>query len=83
MNKEKLASDVMFKDYPDIVSVADLQKMLGIKRTKAYELLKNQEIKATKIGSNYKIPKFNIISYIIGEEQVWTDIYKPEMESIM
>lgn len=70
MNKVTEMTNAMFKDYPDIVSVADLQKMLGIKRTKAYELLKNQEIKATKIGSNYKIPKFNIISYIIGEKQI-------------
>lgn len=70
MSKEKLASDVMFKDYPDIVSVADLQKMLGIKRTKAYELLKNKTIKAMKVGRDYKIPKINIALYIMGEEQV-------------
>ena len=70
MNKVTDVTNAMFKDYPDIVSVADMQKMLGIKRTKAYELLKNKTIKSIKIGKDYKIPKLNIALYIIGEEQL-------------
>lgn len=70
MNKVTEITNAMFKDYPDIVNVAEMQKMLGIKRTKAYELLKNKTIKAIKIGKDYKIPKLNIALYIIGEEQL-------------
>lgn len=70
MNKVTEITNAMFKDYPDIVNVAEMQKMLGIKRTKAYELLKNKTIKAIKIGKDYKISKLNIALYIIGEEQL-------------
>ena len=31
---------MMFPDYPDIVTVAQLQKMLGISRNLAYELIR-------------------------------------------
>lgn len=74
MNKVTEITDVMFKDYPDIVSVAELQKMLGIKRTKAYEMLKSKAIKAIKLGKDYKIPKINVALYIIGEEQLWMEV---------
>jgi len=64
-------SEYLFKEYPDCVNVAELQKMLGIKRTKAYELLKQGDIKAIKIGKDYKISKLNVIAYLYGGEQEW------------
>ena len=44
--------------------------MLGIKRTKTYELLKNGTIKSIKIGKDYKISKLNVIAYLLGGEQI-------------
>ena len=41
---------VMFTDYPDIVSVFQLQKMLKISRQLAYELINNGSIKAVKMA---------------------------------
>ncbi len=67
-------TNLMFKDYPDIVGVKELQKMLGIKRTKAYEILNNNSIKSIKIGREYKISKVNVALYIMGEKQIWQDI---------
>ena len=60
----------MFKDFPDCVDVHQLGHMLGIKRTKTYELLQNGTIKSLKIGKDYKIPKYNVIAYLIGGEQL-------------
>ena len=54
----------MFQDYPDVVNVAQLQKMLGIGRNTAYKLLTEQDIKAKKIGRIYIIPKMNIIKFL-------------------
>ena len=54
----------MFKNYPDVVSVAQLQEMLGIGRNSAYKLLSEQNIKAKKIGRVYFIPKINIIKFL-------------------
>ena len=67
-------NNVMFKDFPDCVGVQELQKMLGIKRTKTYELLKNGEIKSIKIGKDYKISKLNVIAYLMGGKQVWKEV---------
>lgn len=71
MNETNQILNMMFKDYPDIVGVKELQQMLDIKRTKAYELLKSGIIKSIKIGKDYKISKFNIIAYVLNGDQVW------------
>ena len=57
-------SKEMFKEYPDIVELKDLQKMLSIGRNSALGLLSKQIIKNFRIGNRYKIPKENIISYV-------------------
>lgn len=59
---------MMFPDYPDIVTVNQLQKMLGISRHLAYKLIDYGEIQAVKIGRSPKIPKVSVINYVIGEE---------------
>lgn len=56
---------IMFPDYPDIVTVAQLRKMLGIIRHLAYDLIAQKRIKAFQLGNSYKIPKVNVIDYII------------------
>lgn len=73
MGKINEITSLMFKEYPDCVGVQDLQKMLGIKRTKSYELLKSGTIKSIKIGKDYKISKLNIIAYLYGGEQIWQE----------
>ncbi len=57
----------MFKNYPDVVSVEQLQEMLQIGQVLAYKLVKSGEIKARKVGREYKIPKKNVIEYLIKE----------------
>ena len=70
MNKVNELSAIMFKDYPDCVTIVEMQNMLGIKRTKSYELIRTGQIKAKKIGKDYKISKLNVIAFLLGEEQI-------------
>lgn len=59
---------IMFTNYPDIVNIEQMRKMLGgIGVTLAYKLLKLRRIKALKIGREYKIPKSCIIQYLLEE----------------
>ena len=57
--------DEMFKDYPDILSVDQLQEMFCIGPVLAYNLVKKGVIPAMKIGREYKIPKAQVINYIL------------------
>ena len=59
----------MFENYPDVVEVEDLRKMLGgISKRLAYKLLAEQEIRSVRVGRAYKIPKICVIEYMLGEE---------------
>ena len=60
----------MFTEYPDVVEVDDLRKMLGgISKKLAYRLLAEQEIHSVRVGRTYKIPKLCVIEYLLGEER--------------
>lgn len=56
---------VMFREYPDVVDVDKMRRMLGgIGRRTAYRLLQNGDIKSVKIGRSYRIPKMYVIDYL-------------------
>ena len=57
-------SNVAFSDYPDVVSVDDLCRMLHISTATAYKLLKKREIESLRIGHIYKIPKLYVLRYL-------------------
>ena len=55
----------MFKGYPDVVNVKELQILLGgISKKLAYHLLRNNIVKSIKIGRQYKIAKADVILYL-------------------
>lgn len=55
----------MFVDYPDIVSIDELQSMLNIGRNTAYKLLKDNLIKTIKVGKKYIIPKASVVNFVM------------------
>lgn len=57
----------MFSDYPDVVNIHQLMEMLQVGRTTAYKLIADGTIKSFRLRKNYKIPKVNIINYIMEE----------------
>lgn len=64
-----MKKQTMFENYPDVVEVEDLRKMLGgISKRLAYKLLAEQEIRSVRVGRAYKIPKICVIEYLLGEE---------------
>ena len=54
----------MFAEYPDILTVEDLIKMLIIGRNKAYKLVGDGTIRSIRIGNIHRIPKQNVSDYI-------------------
>lgn len=60
----------MFTSYKDVVNVEQLAEMLGIGITLAYRLVKQNTIKSIRVGRQYKIPKQNIIAYLLNQSVV-------------
>ena len=54
-----------FEDYPDVVSVEEIQQMLRIGKNAVYTLLKNGEIKSIKVGKRYIVPKKYVAEFLL------------------
>ena len=61
---EKDAFSVLFRDYPDVVTVEQMARMLGISTKTAYRLLQEGQVRHFMIGRAYRIPKLHIIEYL-------------------
>jgi hypothetical protein len=59
----------MFRQYPDVIDVHTLQRMLGISRHHAYGLITSGQIKGRKVGKSYKIPKVYVIDFLLQNEE--------------
>ena len=71
MKKSELKElyQMMFPEYPDIVTIRQLREMLGISRQLAYNLINNGDLQAIKIGNSFKIPKVSVINYVTEEQK--------------
>lgn len=71
MKKSELKElyNMMFPEFPDIVTVAQLQEMLGVSRHLAYDLFNDGSIRGLKIGNSFKIPKVSVIEYVMDQNR--------------
>ena len=67
--KSTVYEKMMFAEYPDIIGIRDLQKMLGIGRKAALELDKHPQIHGVIVGNRFRIPKINVIRYMLSDVQ--------------
>jgi len=63
MNQQE-AYKAVFKEYPDILDVGQMSKLLSVSKKTAYRLLQEGAVASLKVGREYKIPKINIIRYL-------------------
>ena len=55
---------LLFSDYPDVVNVEQMGKMLGgVSEKTVYRLLKSGKVKSFIVGRRYRIPKLDIFEY--------------------
>lgn len=63
--KPQDAYKLLFREYPDVVTVEQMCEMLGGISTKTgYRLLKSGTIKSLIVGHRYRIPKIYILEYL-------------------
>lgn len=54
----------MLDNYKDVLTIEDVQEILGIGRSKAYQLIRNRTIPSIHIGKTIRVSKLNMINYI-------------------
>ena len=54
----------MFENFPDLLTVKQLQNILSIGRSKAYDLLHSGELQYLTIGRQIRIPKRFLLDYL-------------------
>lgn len=54
----------MLDQYGDIITVEQLCKILNTGRNRVYELLQTNQIRAFRLGRNWKIPKLSVEHYL-------------------
>ena len=63
------AYEIIFKDFPDVVGVEEVGKMLGICNKKVYRLIKDGKIPIIPCCRTYKMAKLHIIEYLLNNSK--------------
>lgn len=69
MTKNREYYRKLFQNYPDLVGVEQLRKMLGgVGELQVRRLLQQKRIKSFQIRREYRIPKEYIIDYVLSDD---------------
>ncbi len=61
--------NIVINDYPEVLSVKDIQEILGIGRRQAYELVNSGQFHAVRIGKSIKVSKNVFLNWLNGVQQ--------------
>ncbi len=68
-NKTKDMYRMLFRSYPDVVSVEDVSKMLDLSTKKVYQMVKTKQIAKLPCGRIIKITKASVINFVLQSAQ--------------
>lgn len=54
----------ILKEYPDILTVEEMSKALGVSSKTGYQLLRENKVEHLKVGRAYRVPKIHLLSYL-------------------
>ena len=63
------AYSMMFRNYPEIVGITDICKMLNIGINKAYQLVNSGVLKRIPCSREIKVAKITVINYVLQSAQ--------------
>ena len=69
MNELSAASNTIFRNYPDVITLSELSELLNISTKLAAKLLKEEKIYSVKVGREYRIAKTSVMAYV-GDSRV-------------
>lgn len=56
--------ETVLKEYPDILTVDEMSKALGVSSKTGYQLLRDNKVEHLKVGRAYRVPKAHLLSYL-------------------
>ena len=54
----------VLKEYPDVMTVEEMSKALGISTKTGYRLIHENKIEYLQVGRSYRIPKAHLLAYM-------------------
>lgn len=69
----------MLEEYPDVLTVSDIQKILRIGRCTAYEIVNTPGFPAKRIGRSIRIPREGFEKWL---NDCWVEKEKPELKLV-
>jgi len=67
--QEKELYRMMFREFPDVMSLKEACKILGISTKTGYKLISNGQLRALKVGRSYRVPKIYLFTYLCKDGQ--------------
>jgi excisionase family DNA binding protein len=64
MNSIITSSSSSLAEYPDLLTVGELQEVLRIGRNATYEAIRRNDIAVVHIGRSIRIPKLAVIKFL-------------------
>ena len=61
---QKEAYRVMLREYPDVMNMEQVCRVLGISTKTGYKLIIEGQLRCLKVGRTYRIPKAHLFSYL-------------------
>ena len=55
---------IVFKEYPDVLDVKQVSKLLGVSTKTVYKLLKDGSLPSLRVGREFRIPKVMLMQYM-------------------
>ena len=53
-----------FEDLPLVLTLDEVARLMNISRSKVYELVRSNQIKSIRVGSQHRVPKHEIQQYL-------------------
>ena len=60
---------MMFREFPDVMSLKEVCKILGVSTKTGYKLIADGQLHALKVGRSYRVPKIYLFTYLCKDDQ--------------
>ncbi|MDL2252746.1 helix-turn-helix domain-containing protein [Ruminococcaceae bacterium OttesenSCG-928-A11] len=66
---------IVFKEYPDVLDVKQVSKLMGVSTKTVYKLIKDGSLSSLRVGREFRVTKVTLMKYmkVFGQAAVASD----------